>query len=326
MGSEMCIRDRSDTRSVTVTVTDVNESPVITSGATVDTVAENSTGVGTYTATDPDGDALTWSVSDTSTFTIGKTSGVLTFQTAPDYESDPIGYTVTVKASDGSLSDTLTVTVTVNDVDESPGKPTGVTVAPAASEGHTKLTVRWTKPSNTGPALSSHTVRSCKTNEVPACDMGYVPWKSKTVGGSATSTTLSGLSSSTSYTVQVRAKNAEGTGPWSAKAKGSTFDDLPAAKALVDSAALTLVAAPNPFNPRTAIQIDLPVSGQVTLEVYSLSGQVVRRLLHQPLPAGSHTLFWEGRDDRGRPVAAGMYFCRLTAGGQVIVHKVTLIR
>ena len=120
----------------------------------------------------------------------------------------------------------------------------------------------------------------------------------------------------------MRARNAEGTGPWSSKAEGSTFDALPAAaKALADEPpALRLAAAPNPFNPSTAIHIHVPVSGQVTLEVYDLTGRVVRRLLHhQPLPAGSHTRFWEGRDDQGRPVAAGVYFWRLirTAGSSI---------
>ncbi|MCY3760406.1 MAG: hypothetical protein OXH50_04090 [Gemmatimonadetes bacterium] len=57
-----------------------------------------------------------------------------------------------------------------------------------------------------------------------------------------------------------------------------------------------------------------------------LTGQVVRRLLRQPLPAGSHTLFWEGRDDQGRPVAAGVYLCRLTAARQAVVRKINLLR
>ncbi len=116
----------TSTLDVEVTVTDVNESPTVTGSASV-SYAENGTGgVATYTATDPDGDEVTWSVAgtDAARFSIS-TSGVLSFKSSPDYESPNDGnddnvYEVTVRASDGSLTSTLDVEVTVTDVNESP--------------------------------------------------------------------------------------------------------------------------------------------------------------------------------------------------------------
>ena len=97
------------------------------SSATSFSTAENQTGVGTVTATDANGDALTFSITgglDQSLFTINATTGVLVFNSAPDYESagDNGGdnvYNLTIQVSDGSLSVSENLTVTVTDVDES---------------------------------------------------------------------------------------------------------------------------------------------------------------------------------------------------------------
>lgn len=119
----------------TVYVTDVNEfTPAITSdggGATASvSVAENTTAVTTVTATDADGTAvITYSISggaDAAKFTIGSSSGVLTFLSAPDFETPTDAdtdndYVVVVMASDGTNSDTQTITVTVTDVSEGGG-------------------------------------------------------------------------------------------------------------------------------------------------------------------------------------------------------------
>jgi len=115
------------TRDVTVTVTGVNEAPVISGDATKN-YAENGTGaVATYTATDPESDTITWSLSGTDAADLAiSTGGVLTFASSPDFES-PVDsntnnvYSVTVEASDGNgNTGTLDVTVTVTNVNEPP--------------------------------------------------------------------------------------------------------------------------------------------------------------------------------------------------------------
>jgi Ca2+-binding RTX toxin-like protein len=112
-----------------VTVTNVNEAPVITSngaGATAAvSVAENSTAVTTVTATDPDaGSTLSFSLAggaDASKFAINATTGALSFITAPDFEAPTDAgannvYDVLVQASDGSLIDTQAIAVTITNV------------------------------------------------------------------------------------------------------------------------------------------------------------------------------------------------------------------
>jgi photosystem II stability/assembly factor-like uncharacterized protein len=85
-------------------------------------------------------------------------------------------------------------------------------------------------------------------------------------------------------------------------------------------------SAPNPFSTSTLIRFDLPREGQVELTVYDVRGAKVRGLLDERRTAGTHRTSWDGRDDRGRRVAAGAYFYRLRAGdasatGQVVLTK-----
>jgi ligand-binding sensor domain-containing protein len=83
---------------------------------------------------------------------------------------------------------------------------------------------------------------------------------------------------------------------------------------------------PNPFNPSTAIEFSLPAASRVKLTVYDTTGQIVRELASGMLPAGKHSLAWEGRDDAGRPVSSGLYFARLAVGDRVLVHKMLLLK
>lgn len=85
--------------------------------------------------------------------------------------------------------------------------------------------------------------------------------------------------------------------------------------------------APNPFNPRTVIGFSLERSGAVRLRIHDAAGRLVRTL-HDgtALAAGRHEAAWEGLDDAGRPVAAGVYQCRLEAGGQVAARRLTLVK
>ena len=116
--------DLSANAAVTINVTNENDnSPVITSPATA-SVAENTTTVLTVTATDADaGTTLTYSIgggADRALFRINRTSGALTFITAPDFENPSDQgrnneYIVEVTASDGSNSIAQTITVTVTD-------------------------------------------------------------------------------------------------------------------------------------------------------------------------------------------------------------------
>ena len=119
----------SDSIAVTVSLTDVNEAPAFADDVdTTLSVPENSaagTSVGSaVTATDPDDDALTYTLSgtDAASFDIGSSTGQITTRAdvTYDYESKS-SYSLTVEASDGKLSDSVAVTVSLTDVTETTG-------------------------------------------------------------------------------------------------------------------------------------------------------------------------------------------------------------
>lgn len=68
---------------------------------------------------------------------------------------------------------------------------------------------------------------------------------------------------------------------------------------------------PNPFNPRTTIRFELPYDKQVRLVIYDVLGRQVRTLYNSTAAAGVHAFTWNGTNDDGIPVAAGLYIYRL---------------
>lgn len=84
-------------------------------------------------------------------------------------------------------------------------------------------------------------------------------------------------------------------------------------------------AHPNPFNPATTITYAVDRDGPVTVTIHDLGGRLVARLFAGEVAAGEHSLRWQGRDDRGRPVPAGLYLLRLAAGQETVSGKLTLV-
>jgi hypothetical protein len=118
------------TQTLTVSITDINEAPTISTNASATTYAfsqaENQSSVITYSGTDIDaGSSLSWSISgsDASDFSIVSGTGVLSFSSNPDFEAPADSdinntYIVVVSVSDGALTDTQTLTVTITDMNE----------------------------------------------------------------------------------------------------------------------------------------------------------------------------------------------------------------
>jgi hypothetical protein len=83
---------------------------------------------------------------------------------------------------------------------------------------------------------------------------------------------------------------------------------------------------PNPSNASTLISLQLALAGEVELEIYDLLGQRVRVLAGEELAPGIHQRRWDGRDQRGLPVASGVYFCRLRTSSQVFSQRLLLLK
>ena len=171
---------------VTITLADANDAPVFTDGgSTTRTIAENSvanTNIGTtVTATDQDKkpdpvnqgqliakDTITYSIpatGDAAAFSIDSNTGQLKTKNALNYENDN-SYTVVVTASDGSLTDTITVTISVTNVNEAPTFATGATISNISATNGTAIT-SVTLPEATDPDANT-TVTYTLTPALPA--------------------------------------------------------------------------------------------------------------------------------------------------------------
>ena len=178
-------REMSAQQSITVTVRDLNEPPVMPATATFG-VDENTTAVGTVVASDADDedDLASYEITDgadRSRFSIGRTTGALVFNAAPNFESpadlassDPVNaagnneYLVVVTAKSGTgareMSAQQSITVTVRNVNEPPGRPAAPTLSASTS---TSLTVAWTAPGNLGaPDITGYDLQYMETSEI----------------------------------------------------------------------------------------------------------------------------------------------------------------
>jgi hypothetical protein len=85
--------------------------------------------------------------------------------------------------------------------------------------------------------------------------------------------------------------------------------------------------APNPVRDHAVLRYDVPAAGgQVRLEIFDVAGRRVRGLVEGPAAPGAQTVSWDGRDDRGRAVRAGVYLCRMRAPGFTRVRKLMIAR
>jgi hypothetical protein len=82
---------------------------------------------------------------------------------------------------------------------------------------------------------------------------------------------------------------------------------------------------PNPFNPSTHINFDLPAPSDVSLTIYNVLGQQVKNY-NEFKSAGSHSIVWNGTDNSGTQVASGVYFYRLDAGQNSATKKMMMLK
>jgi hypothetical protein len=83
---------------------------------------------------------------------------------------------------------------------------------------------------------------------------------------------------------------------------------------------------PNPFNPRTVIGFDVREKSVVTIKIYSVAGRLVRTLIDGVKEAGSYSVAWDGRSNRGTAVGSGVYFYKMETKGFSETKKLVLLR
>ena len=210
-----------------------NNPPSFPAASTAVSVAENTasgTNIGdAVAATDSDGDSLTYTLgttTDDAHFAIDSKTGQLQTSGALDYESKD-SYTVTVTATDGGgLTASIAVTITVDDVaDTPPGQPD----APEISNiKETSFRITWTAPAAGSSAISGYGIQYKLSSEADSAYADAKPTKRGTVTGyNLVDRNGQSITAGTSYDVRVRARNAEGWGEWSEAATVTTASPAP---------------------------------------------------------------------------------------------------
>jgi N-acetylmuramoyl-L-alanine amidase len=83
---------------------------------------------------------------------------------------------------------------------------------------------------------------------------------------------------------------------------------------------------PNPFNPETRIAFTVPVRSDVRISIYDILGREIRTLLQETIPAGSHSLTWNGKDQNGVQIPTGLYIYRLQSANVQLSRKMILMK
>ena len=83
---------------------------------------------------------------------------------------------------------------------------------------------------------------------------------------------------------------------------------------------------PNPFNPETQIAYTLSVSEEVRIQIYNVSGQLIRTYDLGYQPAGTYSVRWDGRNVNGDMTASGVYLYRIEAGSYEVTNRMVLLK
>jgi len=104
-------------------------------------------------------------------------------------------------------------------------------------------------------------------------------------------------------------------------------NNLPSAVQPPPAAGLPVLSVyPNPFNPVIHVEFEMARDGVVEAAIYNPAGRLVKTLAVEIFPAGEHFLKWDGRDDGGRAMPAGVYFLSLKTDAGVVGRKITLVK
>ena len=337
-------------QTLTVTVTDVNEKPtsvkafdpvlVIYGGKTANVnMADH--------FSDPDGDALTYAAksADTSKATVSVSGSVVTIGPAG------IGtVTITVSASDAQkLTETQTIEVTISDGANSGFSP-GQLGFPFSVTFNINGEI---KPLGDVVAIDTDLARITEDNASWSVANGDTLVITVNAEGSGLDVMadVSALDTTRPYPIQF-IPNGNGVytlemviGTDNIASNGSkiilitTKDELGNEKKLILTGILDnrtyltelLPNYPNPFNPETWIPYRLKEETDVTLTIYDVSGRVVRRFALGHQRAGAYetrdkAVYWDGTNDFGESVSAGIYFYNLSAGDYTQTRKATILK
>lgn len=271
--------------SVAIQVSNTNRAPV----AICPAPQEGSEGVPlafSVGATDPDGGNPTI---EARALPAGASFLNGNFQWTPTYEQAG-SHQARFLVSDGSLSDSCAVAITIANLNRSPVIACGTDTIAVAAGDSLNLLFTATDPDGTKPSLEATATPSGA--EFDGGELRWLPLASQ-AGWHEFRVLASDGELVDSCTVAI-----EVTAIIAAEGGGVTRVEL-------------LPARPNPLSGSTTLGFALPAADDAELAIFDLRGRLVSKVASGPFAAGIHHVRWTARDEAGRPVAGGVYFVRL---------------
>jgi hypothetical protein len=324
----------TDTSKFDFKVINVNDAPVITAVAN-DTTSEGSDGKALkLSASDIDGDALTYSAfSDTTGLTVTVSNDTIRLKPVADYFGTS---KVTAFANDGVINDSTTFSFTVLNVQDAPYAFDWVSTASDTID---------ISQSN---LADIYELKWLESKDVDGETIDYLLYVK--IGVNPPELIYDTTSTSIPITYQEFVENVFEPFPmlprvtvqFSMKATdgidtveitgdnrvlfvnryaylSTVSDGIPTEFALHEN-------YPNPFNPTTTLRFDLPELSDMTLIVYNMLGQRVKTFNMQSTPAGYHSITWDATNDLNQQVGAGVYLYQLQAKDFVKTRKMVLLK
>ena len=326
-----------DSKTFKLTITGVNDPPVIVNPIDKTINEDDSTTIKLF-ATDPEGDPVTFTTgADTSSVQLFLTNDTLKIKPIANWNGVS---QINVNATDGTLSDFESFTLTVTPVND---LPTDFNIYAPADESlviindntySDSLIFSWSKSYDAdGDSLLYSFVG---TGGLEQLDFVEMPRQEFIVAYSSIYDMIdqshldhwseaSEISGTWTVLAKDRTANIQAVnGPFSLTIRENVLA-LDGRELLPDNFALH-ENYPNPFNPVTTITYDLPEKILVRLTIFDITGRRIREIVNGFQEAGFQSALWEGTDDRGQPVSGGLYFYQLKAGEFVETRKMLLIK
>jgi hypothetical protein len=311
--------------------------PPVLSAISDVTIGEDSTTLVVASATDPDGDPLTYSATaDTSAIAFQVSNDTLTVKPLINWNGSSV---VTVAVTDGYTSAEQSFTLTVTAAPDPPGafawtdpSTENDSIVVTSSNGGDSFSIGWENSVDPdGDAVTYKLAISHPPHAVPTI-------MTQSFSGTFRSFSFAefiGLWPSSlqminrlNYKFNVYAysgnDSTEITGTRQLFVERS--GDLNTESIGIPNSFVLHPNYPNPFNPETQIRFEMPYAGNVDLSIYNLLGMKVRTLYAGQKSAGVFAFKWNGKNDNNQSVSGGVYIYKLQSGQQMQMRKMILLK
>jgi len=300
----------NDTATVKVLVKDVDRAPKFTKALADTTIKENQALAYTFAAVDPDGKAITYSLSGAPTgAAIIAATGAFTW--TPNYTQAGT-YNFKVFATDGTLKDSANVKITVTNVNQKPvftkALPADTSYKAVSGNIGTQFKYTYAGTSPEGKPLTFF-IKQAPTGSSIAASTGAFVWDPGR-----------GTLAAGDYTITIGLTDGIDTVFTTSKV------NVPVPmKILIEAGIPTEYAMsqnfPNPFNPTTYIKYSIPKESMVSVKVYNMIGQEVMTLVNEMQTVGNYAI-----EFNASKLASGTYIYRIQADKFVSVKKMILVK